>query len=70
MAVKERRCENCEFYNSESSVWDSGECRFNAPLPSLKPVMLSEKFYKESSLNWPGVQPSDWCGQYREKVFN
>lgn len=67
MASGEKRCENCEFYNSKSLVWDTGECRFNAPVPSIKPAMMSDKFYSGSSLNWPPVQPNDWCGQYENK---
>jgi len=68
MAAGDKRCENCEFYNSNSAVWDTGECRFNAPLPSIKPAMMSDKFYSGASLNWPPVQPNDWCGQYKNKA--
>ena len=68
MGAGEKRCENCEFYNSESSVWETGECRFNAPVPSIKPAMMSDKFYSGASLNWPPVKPNDWCGQYKNKA--
>ena len=70
MAENEKRCENCDFYNGNSAVWDKGECRFNAPLPSPKHPMLNDKFYKDAPLNWPPVQPNDWCGQYKGKKLN
>jgi hypothetical protein len=65
MAKNERRCENCEFYEIDSSDEGIGRCHFNAPLPSPKNPMLDEKFYKTTSVHWPLVPPSDWCGQYK-----
>ena len=67
MTENEKRCENCEFYESSSADEDIGKCHFNAPLPSLKHPMLDKRFYKAASLNWPLVQPTDWCGQYKDK---
>jgi len=67
MAENEKRCKNCEFYDITSSVEGNGQCRFSAPLPTIKSAMMSDKFFNEASLNWPHVQPNDWCGQYRDK---
>ena len=67
VAGKEKRCGNCEFYHTEDQGGDAGQCRFNAPLPTLKSAMMSEKFFKEAALTWPNVKPGDWCGQYKEK---
>lgn len=64
MAANEKRCESCEFYSNDG---DTGRCRCNAPHPTLKTSMISDKFYSESLITWPPVQPTDWCGQHREK---
>jgi len=58
MVARERRYENCEFYHDEGQGEDEGQCRFNAPFPSLKSAMMSEKFFSEASITWPTVQPA------------
>jgi len=67
MAANEKRCESCEFYCNESPGADAGQCRCNAPHPTLKTSMISDKFYSDAMLTWPTVQRTDWCGQYREE---
>ena len=67
MTENEKRCENCEFYESNSADEGIGKCHFNTPLPSPKHPMLNDKFYKDASLNWPPAQLTDWCGQYKDK---
>lgn len=64
MATSERQCKNCQYYDDEGQGPDKGQCRFNAPFPSLKSAMMSEKFFSEASITWPTVQPADWCGRF------
>lgn len=67
MAANEKRCENCEFYYKDSLSADTGQCRCNAPHPTLKSSLMSDKFYSDAVITWPAVQPTDWCGQHKEK---
>jgi hypothetical protein len=64
MATRERQCKNCQYYDEEGQGQDQGQCRFNAPFPSLKSAMMSEKFFSEASITWPTVQSADWCGHF------
>lgn len=64
MRTGRRRCGDCEFYDDEGQGEDAGQCRFNAPFPSLKSAMMSEKFFSEASITWPTVEPTDWCGHF------
>jgi hypothetical protein len=64
MGMGERKCEACEFYCEEGQSEGKGQCRFNAPFPNLKSAMMSEKFFREASITWPTVQPTDWCGHF------
>jgi hypothetical protein len=64
MGMSEKKCEACEFYCDGSPREGKGQCRFNAPFPSLKSAMMSEKFFSEASITWPTVQPTDWCGHF------
>jgi rubredoxin len=64
MVTRERQCKNCQYYVDEGQGQDKGQCRFNAPFPSLKSAMMSEKFFSEASITWPTVQPADWCGRF------
>lgn len=64
MASNERRCGGCEFFDGEGEGGETGRCHFNAPFPSLKSSMMSEKFYTDATITWPQVKASDWCGRY------
>ena len=67
MGNKEKRCRSCEYFESKNSKESLGKCHFNAPMPSHKHPMMKEDFYKEASIDWPYVQQTDWCGQYKDK---
>ena len=66
MGMSERRCKDCESYDGDGQGEGegTGQCHFNAPFPSLKSAMMSEKFFSEASITWPTVQPTDWCGHF------
>jgi len=67
MASKQRQCRSCEFFHSEGGKGDTGLCRCNAPFPSLRSSMISEKFYSDATITWPQVKADDWCGRYSPK---
>jgi len=62
MRAAQRQCKDCDFFCDQGET--KGQCRFNAPFPSLKSAMMSEKFFSEASLTWPTVEPTDWCGHF------
>ncbi|UCD53345.1 MAG: hypothetical protein JSW27_11990 [Phycisphaerales bacterium] len=64
MRANKRQCKDCDFYCDEGQGEAKGQCRFNAPFPSLKSAMMSEKFFSEASITWPTVEPTDWCGHF------
>ena len=64
MTSNVRRCKDCEFYLDDGQDDGEEQCRFNAPVPSLKSATMNEKFFSEVSITWPRVGPDDWCGQF------
>lgn len=51
-------CENCIFY---SPLFTKGTCRRYAPTP----LMNTSSLFKAFAI-WPTVDPSDFCGEWKE----
>jgi len=64
MSEQSERCETCRFYRP-TNLYAEGERRRHAPIhKALEPS--ARRYERESA--WPTTQPSDWCGDWHEKL--
>ena len=55
--TKKKRCLTCVYFSPHTAaVGSDGDCKFNAPYPTLA--------NPASKFTWPVVGENDWCGQY------
>ena len=57
-----KSCETCIFFRKWSKP--GGECRRNAPQAVLQHADIDDT---EHIAYWPGVDPSDWCGEWEAR---
>jgi hypothetical protein len=60
--VTSKSCETCIFFRKWSKP--GGECRRNAPQAVMVHADIDDS---EHIAYWPGVDPSDWCGEWEAK---
>ena len=55
------RCELCRFYHV-AWLYEDYECRRHSPTVKL---VLSTDPNRGNMRAWPGVRPTDWCGDFQ-----
>lgn len=66
--MSKKECRNCEFYH-DSALTKASECRRYPP--KVHPVPMQDhlgRMQVQFAAAWPGVKPTDHCGEYQLKA--
>lgn len=69
--MNEKQCRNCSYYEVNKpcisgEAATEGECRKNAPIPSLTiPSLTMAGFAHATQAVFPVVEESQWCGEFK-----